>query len=302
MKRFWPCAVAALIFSLASVTQADDAKEAVDAELAAIRETMTTFKSAFDSGDAQAVADHWTTEGEFVDESGRRLQGREALAKAYGEFFKANPGAKITSTIERLRLINFETAIEDGTDEVDPAPAGAPGASRYTAVHVKQDGKWLLWSVRETRVDTPSNYGHLQSLEAMVGSWVAENEGVEFQADCHWIANKNFVEQKFHARRGDQTIASGTQIIGWDPATERIASWTFTSDGGHATGSWQPSENGWLIESNGTLADGTPTSAVNIISHLGDNAVAWRSVNRTAGAFRILDTNEVVLKRKPASN
>ena len=191
---------------------------------------------------------------------------------------------RIISTIERLRLVNAETAIEDGTEAVEPARAGAPGTSRYTVVHVKRDGKWLMWSVRETRIDTPSNYGHLEDLENMIGTWVAENQGVEFEVTCRWIANKNFIEQNFRSQQGSQTIASGTQIIGWDPAKQRITSWAFTSEGGHAVGLWRPHDTGWLVESAGTLIDGTPTSAVNILTRLDDNAVMWRSVNRTAGA------------------
>jgi len=270
------------------------------ADLEAIRQSEATFKTAFDSGDAKAVAAHWTENGEFVDESGRRLQGREAIEKEFAAFFAANPGVKIISNIEQVRLINANTAIEDGTDVVEPAPAGAPGTSRYTAIHVKKDGKWLMWSVRETRVEIPSNYGHLEDLEHMIGNWAAENKGVEFTATCRWIANKSFIEQKFESREGGRQIASGRQIIGWDPNRQSVTSWTFNSDGGHAVGTWRPFENGWVVESVGTMRDGTPTTAVNIISRLDDNAVMWRSVNRTAGAFQVLDTDEVVLKREPA--
>jgi uncharacterized protein (TIGR02246 family) len=316
MKSYWPFALVALIVAQSRGSWAQDdaqkkdnaappaataaADPAHEAELKAIRESATGFKQAFDSGDAKAVAALWAKDGEFVDESGRRLQGQEAIEKEFAAFFAANPGAKITSRIEQLRLVNAETAIEDGTDSVEPTPAGAPGKSRYTAVHVKRDGKWQMWSVRETRVDTPSNYGHLEDLEGMIGTWVTENAGVEFEATSHWIADKNFIEQSFKSQQAGETIASGKQIIGWDPASQSITSWVFSADGGHAVGRWHPHETGWLVESVGTLSDGTPTSAVNIISKLDNNAIVWRSVDRTAGAFRYLDTNEVVLKRKPA--
>lgn len=310
-----PFAIAAMALALCGETWAQDknapkteakpeakaaAPAANEAELTAIRETGASFDKAFDAGDAKAVAEHWSTDGEFVDESGRRLEGREAIAKEFGAFFAANPGAKIHSKTTSLRLVNAETAIEEGNDSVEPPPDGAPGGSRYTAVHVKRDGKWQLWSVHEARVDVPSNYSHLEILEGMIGTWTAENQGVEFEATCRWIANKNFIEQKFESKRGGETIASGTQIIGWNPANGAITSWIFSSDGGHATGTWFPQENGWVVESSGTMIDGTPTTAVNITTRLDENAVVWRSVDRTAGAFRFLDTSEVVLKRKIA--
>jgi uncharacterized protein (TIGR02246 family) len=280
----------------------DSTQPGVDAaaELAAIRATEASFQAAFDKGDAQGVAAHWTEDGEFIDETGRRLRGREEIEAAYADFFAANPDARITIHIEELRLVNPETAVEDGTDEIDPPPAGAPATGRYTVVHVKRDGAWRMWSVRETRVDIPSNYAQLEALEPMIGTWVAENNGVDIEIKCRWIADKNFIEQTFVSRQLGKKLASGTQIVGWDAAAQQVASWVFTSDGGHAVGKWTPRENGWTVESLGAMSDGTPTSAVNVLTHLDANAVAWQSVNRTAGAFRILDTDEIVLRRKAA--
>src|SRR5437870_4269899 len=50
---------------------------------AAIRAAMQSFVKAFQSGDAKAVAGHWTAEGEYVGEDGRTVPGREALEKAF---------------------------------------------------------------------------------------------------------------------------------------------------------------------------------------------------------------------------
>ena len=271
------------------------------ADIAAIRATEGTFKKAFDGGDAKAVAAHWSKEGEFVDENGRRLEGRDAIEKEYKAFFAANPGARITSHIDSLRLVGADVAIEDGTASVENVSAGAPSGSRYTVVHAKRDGKWLMCSVRETLVETPSNYPHLADLNWLIGTWVTENQGVELQMTCSWTANKNFIEQKFESRKGKEVLSSGTQFIGWDPVDQDIASRVFSSEGGNALGIWTPNGSGWIVKSSGTMHDGTPTSAVNILTRLDDNGFSWRSVNRTAGAFRVLDTNEVILKRKQAA-
>lgn len=287
------------VFTPSDPTLPDDASN--PAELAAIRETETSFKKAFDAGDAHAVAAHWTADGELIDESGRRVQGRDAIEKEYAAFFAANPGIRIDSHIDRLRLVNAEAAIEDGSAAVDPAPAGVPGKSRYTAVHVKQDGKWLMSSVHEMRIGPPSRNSHLDDLDALIGTWVAENQGAEFQMSFRWIANGSFLEQTFESRRSEDVLSSGTQIVGWDPGNQTVVSWTFTSDGGHAQGIWTPHDTGWIVEATGVMNDGTPTSAVNVLTGLDENGIAWRSVNRTAGEFRVLDTEEVILRRKPAA-
>lgn len=299
-------AIVGLTIALTSPSQANDqtkpiAKQPAAApaspDVAGIRATAATFKKAFDAGDAQAVAAHWTTDGEYIDESGKRIQGRDAIAKEYAAFFAAHPGTHITTHINNVRLVNQETAIEDGTSIVD-APSGGPQtSSRYSAVHVKQGDKWLMCSVHDSYAGRSLNNGQLEDFNWIIGKWTAENQGVKLEMNCRWIADNKFIEQRFESRRGEQLVSSGTQIIGWDPATEQVKSWTFTSDGGHAVGSWTPQAHGWIVEATGTLNDGTPTSAVNILSGLDDNGFAWRSVNRTAGAVRVLDTNEVILRR-----
>src|SRR6516162_7117007 len=57
------------------------------AEAAAIRKASQAFARAFEQGDAKALADLFTAEGEYVDDSGKPLRGRDALAKAYATFF-----------------------------------------------------------------------------------------------------------------------------------------------------------------------------------------------------------------------
>ncbi len=137
----------------------------------------------------------------------------------------------------------------------------------------------------------------LEKLGWMIGDWTAENKGVEFHLSCRWMADKHFIEQNYVAKRGNKVITSGRQIVGWDPASEKITSWMFTSDGGHARGIWTPREDGMVVEAEGVLPDGTPTTAVNITKKLDDKAIVWRSTDRKAGGMPLADTDEVVLRR-----
>ena len=58
--------------------------------------------------------------------------------------------------------------------------------------------------------------------------------------------------------------STGLQIIGVDPSTDQIISWSFPSTGGHAMGYWAPHGNGWIVESSGVMKDGTETSSITI--------------------------------------
>jgi hypothetical protein len=56
----------------------------------AIRASSAAFVTAFNLGDAQAVAALWAPEGEYVDEGGQRFTGRDAIQKEYAAFFTAH--------------------------------------------------------------------------------------------------------------------------------------------------------------------------------------------------------------------
>lgn len=169
--------------------------------------------------------------------------------------------------------------------------------SKYMAVHVKVDGKWKLSTVRDTRVETPSTYGHLEHLSWLVGSWKAEVRGATMNMDCRWVAGKSFIERNYSVTKAGEVLSSGVQIIGWDSSTRTVRSWTFAAGGGYASGAWTPRENGWAITTSGTAADGTPTRAVNLLTIIDHDAVTWRSVDRVAGQARLADEDEVLLRR-----
>ena len=139
---------------------------------AAIRASADLFMKAFDGGDAKAVAELWTSNGTMADDRGEIYKGRSAIEQQYAEFFKAYPGAKMQVTITSIDFPTSTMAVEDGTAQVTvPGQAAPPVASRYTAVHVKEDGKWRMATVRETAIPLPSNYGRLEDLSWLIGTW-----------------------------------------------------------------------------------------------------------------------------------
>ncbi len=268
-------------------------------DLAAIRAQSQAFASAFNSADPKAIAALWTESGDYTDETGRTLTGRDAIGQEYAAFFNAHPGVKIRLAIDSLKLLSADAAIEDGRAVLDPAPAGAPASSKYTAIHVKVDGQWLMSTVRDSRIEQPSSYRNVADLEWLIGTWTAEEHGAKTESVCRWVAGKSFVERKYTITHADGSAASGVQLIGWNPQGGHVQSWNFSSDGGQAIGVWSPREGGWSAEIRGVTGDGTPTTAVNTLTRLDDNAYVWQSVNRSAGGRSLPDTEEVVLKRNP---
>lgn len=272
-------------------------EKANSADLAAIRQTSQEFVAAFDKADAAAVAALWTEDGDYIDEAGQTYVGREAIQKGYEVFFAEHPGTKIQLVIDSLRLLSPTAAVEDGRAILNPAPSGAPGTSKYTAIHVKIDGKWLVSTIRDYRVESASGYRNIADLEWLIGTWTAESPGSKLESVCTWVANKSFVQRTYTTKHTDGTSSSGVQLIGFNPMSGQIQSWNFSSDGGLAVGVWKPIENGWSAELTGALGDGTPTHAINLLMRLDDKAYAWQSVQRTAGDVALPNTEEVILRR-----
>ena len=217
-----------------------------ESELEAIRKSSHAFVEAFNKADAKAVAALWTTDGDYVDETGQVFAGRDAIEQQYADFFANHPsGHQIQVVIDSLRMLGDNVAIEDGRTMLDPAPVGAPAIGKYTVVHVKVDGQWLMSTVRDVRIESVSAWENVSDLEWLIGTWVAEEHGVKLESVCSWVANKSFVERKYTITQPDQTTTSGVQLIGFNPQQGHVQSWNFGPDGGHATGVWVAHEGGW---------------------------------------------------------
>ncbi len=157
------------------------------ADQAALIKNAQAFTEAFEKGDAKAVAAFWAEDGDYVDLNDRRLQGRTAIENAFKDFFAENKGSKLRIDVNSVRFVTPETAIEDGTTSVITPDGAPPSQARYSNVHVKKGGQWVLLSVREAPYTPPGNYEHLRGLEWAIGEWVDEGEGPEVDhASFEW--------------------------------------------------------------------------------------------------------------------
>jgi uncharacterized protein (TIGR02246 family) len=265
--------------------------------IAEIRASSEAFAAAFNRRDAKSIAALWTEDGDCIDDTGKQYQGRAEIEKVYEQLFRQLSNGKIKVVIDSVRLLSADAAIEDGSTVLEPPPPGPPAINKYTAVHVKQNGQWLISSVRETRLEMPSGYAKVADLEWLIGTWTAEEHGEKTISRCTWVANKSFVQRTYTTTHNDRSTSSGVQIIGFNSETNRIQSWNFSPDGGLAIGIWSPRTGGWSAEIRGVTSRGTVATAVNVLTRLDDNAYTWQSIKRVANGTPLPDTDEVVFRR-----
>ena len=261
---------------------------------AEIRECAKIFATEFNSADAKAIAAQWTEDGEYTNEAGISFNGRDAIEQEYANFFKQYPGVKIKIDIEEIKMLSDNSAIEEGTATLGEF---APVECRYVLIHVKKDGKWLIASARDLRVEAKSNFARFSELEKLIGTWSHETSLGKIETTYRWIANKKFIERDFSVSIDGKITMSGTQIIGWEPSSEQITSWLFDSTGGNGIAIWSPTEKGWMIQSSGVTSNGTATAATNFWNFSDDDTLVWKSTNRIMGNESLAETAELTLKR-----
>jgi uncharacterized protein (TIGR02246 family) len=265
---------------------------------AAIQKLGEAFVEAFQKGDARAVAACWAPDGDLTDENGHQMKGRAAIEKALAELFAQNKGLKMRIESQSLRFLTPDSAIEDGISEVLPPDGGPPSRARYTNVHAKKDGQWLLGSVRETPFVPPGNYEHLRGLEWAVGDWAGEAEqgGVE-RLSVAWADNQNFLNATFSTTIKNISVGKATQWIGWDPVATRVRSWIFDTTGGFGDGSWTQDGGRWVVKTSSVLQDGKKAAATYVLTPVDADTITLQARDRSEDGNRLPDMKEVKLKR-----
>jgi uncharacterized protein (TIGR02246 family) len=278
-----------------SQTQSAPADERNE-DRAAIRSTLDSVVKAFESRDAKALAAHWTSGGEYHPVEGARVQGREALANGFTTFFARNPEPKAAIRHESVRFLSGDSAIEEGTVVVRRGPLEPTSNARFSALLVREVGRWLVAQLNES----PGDKDAIEDLNWLVGEWKSKgHEGAEIQTTYSWLPNKKFLQAQFTIKEKSLTL-SGSQLIGVDPATGTLHSWAFEADGGVGHGAWSRDGDHWLVDTSGTLTDGRALTETNILRRVNDDTFTWQSVDRRLGDETLADLAPVkVVRVKP---
>jgi len=270
-----------------------------DKDVAAIRKNVAAYVAAFNRGDAKALAAMWSPDAVYINrDTGERLTGREAIEKSLAEQLEKQKGLELSADVHAVEFVSPNVAIERGTAALSSGKKGEePAEFEYTAVHIRQGGKWLLDRISETEQLAPRHERELRKLAWMIGHWVDQEDDARIDTRCQWARNRSFLVRSFTVSIDGEIDITGMQVIGWDAADKQIKSWVFDSEGGHATATWEQKGDRWYVTQAGVLSDGRKSSAVNIIKKVSDDAFTWQSVNRIVGGKLLPNTAEVEIVR-----
>ena len=277
---------------------AQDTADSNAADRAAISSSAEAYVAAFNRGDAKALAELWTPEGELVTESGERIQGNASIQEHFTKFFSANKGLKLALLEPKIEFQSPSVAIETGNASVIRSESEVESSS-YTAVHIKTAKGWRIDSTKDQlqTPTAPSHYEHLEPLAWLVGKWSDANRSGRVQVTCRWARNNNFLTQTFKVMGENDVEFEGSMIIGWDPSVKAIRSWMFDSDGGFGTGVWSQEETRWTIRTLNVLPDGRRGTSTNVYEVLSDGEVQFKSIGRVVDGEILPSVGPVKLVR-----
>jgi uncharacterized protein (TIGR02246 family) len=290
-----------LALSLAFATP-PRAEEESSPEITALHKTATDFVEAFNKKDAAALAALFTENGEITDLNADDIvSGRADIQARYEAIFAAPDAPQIAIEVDSVRLVGPGLAIEDGTVHSTPPDDDAvPSSMTYAAVLQKNEGGvWLIASTRDTG-DTTDAAGQLAGLaQQLKGDWTAMRDGLRLDIAFGWDDSGNYLSGEMLATASDAKPLTTSIRIGWDPAKKSVTWWTFDDGGGFAKGDWTPTDDGWLIRTEGTTADGEITSANQSLSFDGKDAFVWKSQQRLVDGELQPDVEMRVARRAP---
>ena len=289
-----------LLVSLALVVTVgaqDDAAPSSD-DQTTIEKAAIAFVEAYNQQDVAGIASLFAEDAELIERDGTTFVGREEIGSAFAEVFELSPQGKISLSVESIRFVTPDVAVEEGVSVWYPDGETATTESTYRVAHVRRDGGWLMISARTIDDRLLSNYEHLRDLEWMVGEWIDESDEAVVETTVRWTDNRAFLVREFKVKIAGSEVLSGTQRIGWDHRNKQFRSWLFDSEGGFVEGVWTLVDGGYVIRSSGSLNDGTPVSGTTRVERENDDRFTWSMFNRLRGN-EIMPDVDVTIVRKP---
>jgi uncharacterized protein (TIGR02246 family) len=286
--------VIALMCAATALAQSDEDRTKIES-------SVKSYIAAFNSGDAKALAAHWSPDGVYISrQTGERTSGRDALEKEFTAAFKQSKNAKLAATTDSIEFVSPNVALEQGTAVIS-RPDAKPEQTSYRVVHVKRDGKWLIDRITEEdqQKQAPSHHEQLKALDWMVGTWIDKEGGHAVKTDCKWSRNKNYLVRTFTASVEGNVNLTGMQFVGWDASRKQIRSWVFDSDGGFAQGVWTNKAGRWFIMTRATLPTGKLASSTSVLRPTGKDSFSWQKVNRVVDGEILPDIDRVEIVRQP---
>jgi uncharacterized protein (TIGR02246 family) len=272
-------------------------------EIPGLRQVAEDFIVSFNEKDAAAISALFSEDGEISNREGTDLiSGREDIKAHYEELFAEKDAPKLAIEVSAVRLVGPGLAVEDGTFHFTKPSEDEPVYSeKYTAVLQKApNGEWQIAGTRKLG-DITDAAGKLADLAAVLkGDWTSQSGDLRLDIAFGWDQSGNYLIGEMLAIRADAKPLTTTIRFGWDAARKTISCWTFDDLGGFSKADWTPSDEGWIVRTEGTTAEGEFMSSNQHLSFENKDTFVWTNKDRLLNGKKLTDTQLRVVRQAPA--
>jgi len=249
--------------------------------------------------DGTTVVTHYQhADGEHSTASETKKNAEVQRPEADAEKSPAQENANEASDAKEMP----ETIVPSELDDPETGRFGSDSdrvQSRYSAVYVNVEGKWLIASVR----DFPHERRHdhrtrLSEMNWLMGQWVDEEEDALVHFSCEPTDNGHYLIRTFAIVVEGREAFSGTQRIGWCPLSHKLRTWIFDSEGGYADGFWHRDGNDWALKCSGVNADGESMSYTTLYTLVNNHTMTWQYVDLEIDGVRQDDSEVYTIVRQ----
>ena len=275
-----------------------EATAKISREEEAIREQLRAYVQTFNTHDAAKVVAYWTADAVSVNvDSGERTVGRKRLQEDFTKFFEEHPKSQLSGQVDSLRNIRPDVALAEGHVTLLVSES-EPVETAFSAILVKEDGKWLISNSQERSIPTPESAADaLSELEWLVGHWQDDTDDALVDTTVRWSENRAFLIRAFHVEHLDGETFQGTQVIGWDPLNKQIRTWTFNSDGSFGEGFASKNGDDWMLKMSHIQGDGRVSTGTQVITRVDDNTIRVQTIGETLDGQPIPASDPVTVVR-----
>lgn len=255
-----------------------------------LQESAEAYTEAFNIHDPEQLTSLWEKDAFFINlTTGEVAEGDRNISNFFRNLFEKKGARNVKMIISKVSSSKPTNALAQGILEISFADQYVwKGA--FKAEYHKHDDKWFIGSFSLNEINSSeTQFKHLKELDWLAGNWIDAENPVEVAYSNLWDKNKNFLVQTFTYSVLGQEELKGMQIIGWNPKTKTINSWTFDSDGGYGSGIWNKNGNHWKVLQEFTLPQGEKATSIHTYELLDDQSYTFVDSDRAVDGKKLPD-------------
>jgi uncharacterized protein (TIGR02246 family) len=257
-----------------------------------LQSALKDYGKAIRQADIKAIADAWTEEAEYTTSDGVTFPGRTEIQKLYAGFFEKNPKPIFEFKLDAIKFLSKDSATVDGTLKLVAAAKEEPINNAIHLLAVREEGRWRFASVSEESIEETT----LADLSWLIGTWTTKRDGIESSVTYEYDLNQTIIRGRYTVKSEEKTT-SGMQILFLDKAANEIQSQGFDGMGGVSSSVWTKDDNRWVIQAQGSGADGTQQAGTNILVKLNEDQFTWQTVERSQDGEALPDLPPIKVTR-----